>query len=46
VVKFGFPTIPAKELAMDCVGVPAKGANANGLILVIDRMKCKNVIRV
>jgi hypothetical protein len=43
VVEFGFPTTPAKELAMDCVGVRAKGVNANGLILAIDLGKFKNV---
>jgi hypothetical protein len=43
VVDFGFPTTPAKELAMDCVGVRAKGVSANGLILVIDLGKFKNV---
>jgi hypothetical protein len=43
VVAFGFPTTPAKELAMDCVGVRGKRVNANGLILAIDLGKFKNV---
>jgi hypothetical protein len=43
-VEFGFPTTPAKELALDCVGVRAEGANANGLILGIDLGKYKSVL--
>jgi hypothetical protein len=43
VVEFGFPTTPTKERATDCVGVRAKGVNANGLILAIDLGKFKNV---
>ena len=42
-VELGFPTTPAKELAMDCIGVRAKGVDADGLILVIDLGKLNNV---
>jgi hypothetical protein len=46
VVAFGFPTTHANELAMDCVGVRAKGVNANGLILAIGLGKFKSVLCV
>jgi hypothetical protein len=46
VVEFGFPTTPAKELALDCVGVCAKGVNANGLILAVDVGKYKSLLCV